>query len=400
MNLGKFHSILLMGQEELSANDLAVANFCAMLENIQNKPGNVEFAQKFSDSQSEFYTQLGHSFSVGFATGSKKMLDEAGIRPYLGDELRASIKRILGENSLTLALAHARMTELYSTINAKKLAVDRILEDFGKLGVAVDDQSSQECEATFLFPANFVGGRLDKFAAEVKGIDQILGNLSEIATGNRKSGYKIHSVASSDYRIDVVISMLPAALLFTKLVSEVIGIYVKLQKAKYWVQKTKAGEYFGEKVIAEMEKEYEGTKEKEVNRAVDTLVKSVPSEERAHELKKEVNRAVAPRVESGSSKGREHELKNEMRQIIKAQLHKMDNGVEIDIYPPIQLPKKKSDSSDDGKQEGKVSSEQDQKMRQEIAKTVTQIRQVEIDEKAKLGLPAPSESDPDDADSA
>ena len=398
MNVGKLHSILSQGKMELSANDAAIKNLCATLANMMNQPSNAEFAKQFSDSQNEFYTQLGNGFSL--AAGSKKMLDEAGIRPYLGDELRASIKRILGENSLALALAHAQMTELHNAINATKTAVVKILAGFQELGIAVDDEFPQECEASFLFPANFVGGQLDKFAAEVKGIDQILGNLSEIATGDRKSGYKIHSISSSDFIIFVVIPSLYAARLFVQLIGEVVDIYVKLQKAKQWMQETETGKLYGKKVIAEMRKEFEDFKEKEVNRAVDILVKSVPSEERAHELKKEVNRAVAPRVESGSSKGRAHELKNEMRQIIKTQLHKMDNGVEIDIRLPFQLLEKPGDSSDGGKQGFKVSSPQNQKMRQEMAKTLTRIRQVEIDEKAKLGLPAPSESDSDDADSA
>ena len=398
MNVGKLHSILSQGKMELSANDAAIKNLCATLANMMNQPSNAEFAKQFSDSQNEFYTQLGNGFSL--AAGSKKMLDEAGIRPYLGDELRASIKRILGENSLALALAHAQMTELHNAINATKTAVVKILAGFQELGIAVDDEFPQECEASFLFPANFVGGQLDKFAAEVKGIDQILGNLSEIATGDRKSGYKIHSISSSDFIIFVVIPSLYAARLFVQLIGEVVDIYVKLQKAKQWMQETETGKLYGKKVIAEMRKEFEDFKEKEVNRAVDILVKSVPSEERAHELKKEVNRAVAPRVESGSSKGRAHELKNEMRQIIKTQLHKMDNGVEIDIRLPFQLLEKPGDSSDGGKQGFKVSSPQNQKMRQEMAKTLTRIRQVEIDEKAKLGLPAPSESESDDADPA
>ena len=382
MNLGKFHSILLMGQRELSANESAVANFCAMLDNMMSHPGDAQFMRQFNALRSNLESKSDGIFPSGFAAGSKKFLEEAGIRPYLSDQLRSNIRAILNENSLTPMLAREQISGLQSEIGRTRSAVETILQGFVYLRIDHESPVAQECEASFLFPADFIGGRLDKFAAEVKEVDRTLGNLSEMATGDRKSGCKIHSVASSDFLIHVVISALSTARLFAKFISEVIGIYDKLQKAKQWTRQTERNKHFGEKAIAEMKKDIERIKSEEVERVVSVLIKDVNPD---------------------NSKGRSNELKIEMRRSINLQLHKMDNGVEVHIHlPPHPIREKGGSSSDKGrkKQNGKVLLDQDKRLRLTIERILAEMPEVEIDEKARLGLPAPSESDSDDADSA
>ncbi len=88
-------------------------------------------------------------------------------------------------------------------------------------------------------------------------------------------------------------------------------------------------------------------------------------------------------------------MRTELAINIKHQLHKIDNGVEIDI----RLITDQSVNEDGKKQEVKALSEEDNKRRLEIEETVIRIRQFEVGEIGKLGLSAPSESESDDANS-
>ena len=373
---GKLHSILSQGKMELSANEAAIANISATLANTMNQPGNTEFAKLFNDSLGDFSTQMDGSFSAGWAVGSKRVLGEAGIHPYLGDQLHTSIKKILSEHSFAPTLARAKMDELRNQIVVAKGAVDRILQGCQILGITGSSDFLQECEASFLFPVQFIGGRLDKFAAEVKEIDTILGNLSEISTGDRKGGYKIQTISSSDFLIHVVIPTATVALLIVKFVGALVDIYVKLQGVKKTTQETEIAKQFSKKVVAEMRKEFSEIKEREIEQAVNALAKS--------------------------TKGRANELKNEMRRIIKTQLHKMDNGVEISILLPRPIIKRKDNSSGDKKVGEKAGSSVIQPRRTdetEMRERLAKMHRVKIDENARLELPAPSESDSDDADS-
>ncbi len=239
MNVEKLNSLALSLVEE--NNNLhyvkLFSDVTKTLQNIVNQPNQPQHQTNLATQLKSLQKALSNSLVNDFSPAWYQVLVELEIDDIMGNKLSKKINEIIQKNQITPAQAHQDLVKIYQKLNTKITGFTNIINGLKILDFGFDELKDNECEIGILIPRKYIENDLGKFGNEIKELNFILNNYSELIIGKKES-FQIRNLSTSEPLITVAtITAIAAGI--AKTIGWLIDNYKKLLEIKQLKQKLK-----------------------------------------------------------------------------------------------------------------------------------------------------------------
>ncbi|WAT16904.1 hypothetical protein OZN62_08115 [Aurantiacibacter sp. MUD11] len=275
----------------------------------QNAEATNESTQlRVAELRDGLFESLDRSRFNNYPPSLDAILEEMGVKAWLGQNLRRKLEAAFVGNEVTPAAVKAKVAEIRDTVK-------RIWADAEQLGISAarfnierDKNAFNEYDFAIIIPRSFVSNELDDFGAELKRLDRIFSVFNEIATGSRED-FKIKSISSTDFSI--ILESAPATALVIATALERLAAFYERVLNIIVLQRQVLGE---DRMPEAVKKGFEEHVESE---------KQIGIQEIVEELEKEFF--------NKKNEGRRNELRNELRANLTEIARRFDSGFLFDV---------------------------------------------------------------------
>lgn len=316
MNVERLHVIAKALQEDLRRHGLV--NLMEQLHNALNQyvsqPQVAGHQQQVSTLRGKIKEALEGSSVNKFPPTWLQALDELGIAPLLGQKLSDEIENIFNENQITPAAANQEIEKLFKQLQALNTALEQLATALQYFKIGSEDLEPGDCELGILIPRTAVDDSLPDLGRELARLQRIFEPFQEIATGSRE-GFKVRTIASTDFSIFTAIDPATAALMAVAL-ERIVKFYKTILEIRL-LRKQLKDQDLPEDILDRISNH--------VNKLLD---------EKIPDLVEDLLKTHSDRLDDG----RIHELRTETRRALKDIANRIDRGYNIDVRcnPPEQ----------------------------------------------------------------
>lgn len=277
-------------------------NLLASLEGYipnPNESSQLEIAHK----RESLLDQIARSKFRTYPPILNDILEEIGVKAWLGDHLSNLIKTSFEGNDLTPASSKERLQKILSHLELLNNQANSFLAASYHFDIGADEQEFNEYEFSIVVPRGFVDDELAKFGQEIGQLDRIFLVFAEIATGSR-ADFKIKAISSSD--LTIILESAPAtALLIATALERMAAFYETVLNIVVLQRQVFAAERIPEDVKEGLEKHVENEKEfglEKIAQSIEEEFFKDVDENRKNELAIELRKSLeklAARFDSG-----------------------------------------------------------------------------------------------------
>lgn len=276
MNVEKLNSIIWNLHEDFSANQTLqkLQSVTNTLQNVINQPNNGGYQTNLTNQLNALYESLKKSIVNDFSPAWNQTLKELGVKEYLGNSLKTKIEQVFATNQITPASAKQKLDEYQQKLTKFFQGLEHSKKGLSALNIGYDELDDDECEIGVMIPREFISNDVKKLGEEIKEIDFIFQNFSELITG-QKEPFELKSLSTSEPIITFATSVAIAGGI-AKTIGWLIDNYKKLLEIKKLHNELKAQGVEDDKlkgvedhcnsimkdtintIVIELEKEYHG----------------------------------------------------------------------------------------------------------------------------------------------
>ena len=320
MNIAMLYALLAFLMDEIKETHQKLEAVMTSLQNMSGNPADAGLQQAFGTHLNDLYAFLQNAPSNAVSGLRMRLMAQIGLSECLGTRLMARIKNSVRENGIVIGGLVEDVTNLHAAVGTRLNAAQQVINGCDAFEIQSEELNAEDSVFTFVIPEDFLEGDMVKLAKEVKGVEQMVGNMSEILLNDRKSGYKIRTIGTGSVIMEI---LLPSAALAAALL-KVFILTLQCYKKILEVRKVRQGisELSGlpskKKVLEVIDKDMQAS----IDEGIEAATKEFVITEKAT--------SKSGRSRSRDS-GRTNELKNELRRIFKSLLNRLENGFQFDM---------------------------------------------------------------------
>lgn len=306
---------------------------CSMVAN----PGDADVAQGFGNSRKSMYAFLSAAPSNSFSRMQRIAMEQIGVAGYLGDSMMNKMESTIRGNGIDSASVEAAFREFHQHITLLHSSASNMVNGFATLKIQPDALNVGESVFTFVIPEGVIKGDMSKLAKEMKEMDRMISNLSELLAGERKDGYKIRAIGAGSCVVSVVVDglvlangLLALILIALKCYKELLGI----KQLRQNILEERSLLKKKQEILQLLDSEEAQIIADKIGEAVEQFVKDqkvAACSKRKPSARKKGKSAVASADALRNSELRNNELRTELRIVFKSILQKMEQGFVFDM---------------------------------------------------------------------
>ena len=304
MNTERLHAIVIAVIDDINttSTEATLQQLVQSLQNQINQPQSPEFQSQVSQHLKTLYDALAVSKSNDYSPAWKQSLKGLGVQDLLGNSLRERIQEIFGRNQITPSVALQELQELHMQLATYKTSFDEVISSFKKLNIGSEQLEKGQCEVGILIPRPAVSNKLKELSKDLDRIEKLFGTFSELTT-NKRPGFEIRSVSSSDFNI--MLTMIPATVASIAFaVDRILNVYKRILEIRRIHGELKE-QGFQDKELQSIKKKADSAITEEIKILTPELLEKYYSNEdtpRRNELSNELDKAlieIAKRIDKG-----------------------------------------------------------------------------------------------------
>ena len=371
MNITMLYVLLAALIDEIQATHEKLGGVVTSLQNMANNPADTGLQQAFEASLNDLYAFLRAAPSNAVSGLQQHLMAQIGVSEYLGGNLMSRIERSVQKNGIVIGGLMTDVEILHRRVETRLNAANSFISGCNNLGIDIEKLDAGEGVFTFVIPGDYLQGDMVKLSKEVKTMEQFVGNVSELMTHDRKSGYKVRSIGTGSVIMEV---WLPSALLVAGLL-KILHLAMQCYRELLAIKKARqsvsdlANLPSKGKVLELIDKDIEASIKASINKSIDSAVQELTATGKAAA---KGGRARASR----EAAGRTNELKTELRRMFKSILKRLENGFKFDV----EMGEDESSEEESGKTKPPAIA----KIREEIPKLHEEMRMIGDQ---KVGIP-------------
>lgn len=317
------------------ANDIVNENkklqYVSKLQNVINsiqtmitQPNVPQHQTNLSNLLSELKKALESSLVNDLSPAWYQVLVDLDIDGYLGNKLVDKIEKIFSSNQITPATSKLELEKLFSVLNQKMTGFTNVVSGLKVLEIEKDELEEDECEIGVMIPREYIKNDLGKFGDEIKELNFIFNNFSELIVGEKRT-FELRNLSTSEPLITVA-TVTAIAAGVAKTIGWLIDSYkslLEIKKLRYELSQQGVPEE-NLKGISDHSNEF-------MNLKIDEIIKKLGKDYKAN-----------------GDKGRKNELLNGVRISLNKIANRIDNGFNFEVR--IE-PVKSEDAEENNEQE-------------------------------------------------
>lgn len=177
-------------------------NVIGSIQGMITQPNVPQHQTNLSNQLSELKKTLESSLVNELSPAWYQVLVDLEIDGYLGNKIVEKIDNIFSSNQITPANSKQELEKLFSVLNQKMTGFTNIVSGLKVLGIEKDELEEDECEIGVMIPRDYIENDLGKFGEEIKELNFIFNNFSELIVGE-KSSFELRNLSTSEPLITV-----------------------------------------------------------------------------------------------------------------------------------------------------------------------------------------------------
>ena len=363
-----YHFVLfLLREEERLALQTKLSEFQSSLDALVSAPQDPNHQTQVSNGLAALQAAFS-TMETALTPAQVAAIEEIGGRDYFGLGLVRKIRALMSENPMTPTVARDGVAKLSAAREVYINALKSTHTSLKSLGVRPDDLQPDTAEIGFLLPRSLFSNRLDLLVKELRDIELIIRQFSEVVTGGIEE-ITVRQISTSDPIFFFGINPLTIG---------AIGASITWM-LNTWQQALEIKKKYNELKDLGMDEDILGRIEGTLKKKVEDSIK-----ERAAELVKQCR----------SDDGRKRELEAGLKWAMQALMARVERGmvVEVRFLPP---PKPKEGTVTEEQQ---ADSEARSNQFEELKKIAKELEFPAIEGEPILQIPPPKNVDGSSSD--
>ena len=320
MNIAMLYVLLITLMDEIKETHQKLEAVMTSLQNMSSNPADAGLQEAFGTNLEDLYAFLQKAPSNAVSGLRLHLMAQIGLSEYLGANLMGQIEHSVQKNGIVIGGIVKDVTNLHAVVGGRLNAAQQFIHGCDAFGIEGEELDAGDSVFTFVIPEEFLCGDMVKLATEVKGMEQVVGNVSELVLDERKSGYKIRTIGTGSVIMEI---LLPSVVLAAGVLKV---LHLALQCYKEMLEVKKVRQDISElsvlpskvKVLDVIDKDLKAS----INKGIDAAVKEFLATE------KPTSKSKRSRTRDS---GRGNELKNELRIMFKSLLIRLEHGFKFDM---------------------------------------------------------------------